>query len=106
MVITVMKVFYKKIETKNQSILDKHAPKKLKFIPAKNSNLVTKNLRKTIIKGQNFETNIYVKQQKKRKVSIINKEVSAWVFCVKIRENISETETKKLLLIIGNFGKL
>ena len=71
MVITVMKVFYKKIETKNQSILDKHAPKKLKFIPAKNSNLVTKNLRKTITKRSKLR-NKYLCETTKEAKSLYN----------------------------------
>ena len=73
------------------SILDKHTPKKQTFTQPNNSNFVTKNLRKPLWKGKNFETNIYMKERTKRKVSLINKEISAWVFRVKIRETISET---------------
>ena len=115
MVITVMKVFYKKQKPKiiqyrsyknfdNQvfqrelnsellkidsnnadlsefteiflSILDKHAPKKQKFIRANNSNFVNKNLRKAIMKRSKLR-NKYLRERAKRKVSIVNKEISA-----------------------------
>ena len=58
-------------------ILDKHVPKKQNFIRTNNSNFVTKNLRKAFMKRSNFEINIYVKERTIRKVSIINKEISA-----------------------------
>ena len=43
------------------SILDKHAPKEQKFLRANNSNFLTKNLRKAIMK----RSNIYVKERTK-----------------------------------------
>ena len=129
MVITVMKVFYKKQKPKiiqyrsyknfdNQvfqrelnsellkidlnnaelsefteiflSILDKHAPKKQKFIQANNSNFVTKNLRKAIMKRSKLHKK-YLRERTNEVKSLYNKQRNLCVFCVKIGETISET---------------
>ena len=50
--------------------------KKQKFTKANNSNFETKKLRKAIMKVQNFEINISVKEETKRKVPSITKELS------------------------------
>ena len=57
-------------------MLYEQTPKKQKFTKANNSNFETKNLRKAIMKVQNFEINISVKEQTKRKVPAITKELS------------------------------
>ena len=77
------------------------APKEQKFLRANNSDFLTKNLRKAIMK----RSNIYVKERTKWKVSIINKEISAWVFCVKIRDYFGNLNNK-IVTDNKNFGKL
>lgn len=57
-------------------MLYEQTPKKQKFTKANNSNFETKKLRKAIMKVQNFEINISVKEQTKRKVPSITKELS------------------------------
>ena len=72
------------------SILDKHAPKKQKFIQANNSNFVTKNLRKAIMKRSKLHKK-YLRERTNEAKSLYNKQRNLCVFCVKIRETISET---------------
>lgn len=57
-------------------MLYEQTPKKQKFTKANNSNFETKKLRKAIMKVQNFEINISVKEETKRKVPSITKELS------------------------------
>ena len=72
------------------SILDKHAPKKQKFIQANNSNFVTKNLRKAIMKRSKLHKK-YLHERTNEVKSLYNKQRNLCVFCVKIGETISET---------------
>ena len=54
-------------------------------------NLVTKNLRETIMKRSKLR-NKYLRERTSEAKSLYNKQKNFWgVFCVKIRENISET---------------
>ena len=55
------------------SILDKHAPKKQKFIRANNSNFVTKNLRKAIMKRSKLR-NKYLRERTNEAKSLYNKQ--------------------------------
>ena len=121
MVITVMKVFYKKQKPKtiqyrsyknfdNQvfqrelnsellkidldnaelsefseiflSILDKYTPKKQKFIRANNSNFVTKNLRKAIMKRSKFR-NKYLRERTNEAESLYDKQRSLCVIILR-----------------------
>ena len=51
------------------SILDKHAPRKQKFIRANNSNFVTKSLRKAIMKRSKLR-NKYLRERKQENKSL------------------------------------
>ena len=74
------------------SIFDKYSPEKQKLIRVNNSNFVTKNLRKAIMKSSKLRNKYLCKRRTKRKVSIIEVSIIyAWVFCEKIRETLSET---------------
>ena len=55
------------------SILDKYAPKKQKFIRANNSNFVTKNLRKAIMKRSKLRKK-YLRERTNKAKSIYNKQ--------------------------------
>ena len=55
------------------SILDKYAPKKQKFIRANNSNFVTKNLRKAIMKRSKLR-NKYLRERTNEAKSLYNKQ--------------------------------
>ena len=54
-------------------MLDKHAPKKHRFIQANNSNFVTKNLRKTIMKRSKLR-NKYFRERTNKAKSLYNKQ--------------------------------
>ena len=73
------------------SILDKHTPKKQKFIRANNSNFVTKNLRKAIMKRLKLR-NKYLRERTNEMKSLYNKQRNLCVSILrKIRETISVT---------------
>ena len=73
------------------SRLDKHAQKKKSLYEQITLNLVTKNLRETIMKRSKLR-NKYLRERTSEAKSLYNKQKNFWgVFCVKIRENISET---------------
>ena len=62
------------------SILDKHDPKKRKFIRANNSNFITKNFRKAILKRSKLR-NKYLRERMNEAKSLYNKQRN---FCVSI----------------------
>ena len=69
---------------------------------AKNFNFITKNLRKTIVKRSKLR-NEYLHERTNGAKTLYNKQISPWIFCIKIRETILETSTKKLLPTIEHF---
>ena len=69
------------------SILEKHAPKKQKFIRANNANFVTKNFRKTIMKRLKLRKK-YLRERTNEPKSLYDKHRN---FCVSVlRKNMKE----------------
>ena len=60
------------------SLLDKHAPKKLKYIRANNGNFITKRLRKTIILRLKFR-NKFLKENNEESKSLYNRQRNIYV---------------------------
>ena len=60
------------------SLLDKHAPKKLKYIRVNNGNFITKRLRKTIILRLKFR-NKFLKENNEESKSLYNRQRNIYV---------------------------
>ena len=73
------------------SILDKYTPKKQKFRRANNSNFVTKNLRKAIMKRSKLR-NKYLRERTNEAKSLYNKQKN---LCVSILRNNKRYLTKQ-----------
>ena len=67
-------------------ILDKYIPKKQKFRRANNSNFVTKNLRKAIMKRSKLQ-NKYLREKTKEAKSLYNKQRNLCVSILRKKKN-------------------
>ena len=70
------------------SLLDKHAPKKQKYIRANNANFMTKSLKKATMLRSKFR-NGFLKEKTEEPKSLSNKQRNIlWACCVKPKEII------------------
>ena len=85
-------------------VLDKHAPRKQKYIRANNSNYITKALRKEIMNRSRLR-NKFLRERTKESKAAYNKQRNICLSLLRKtkREYFANLDTKKT---IGNFGKL
>ena len=87
------------------SILDKHAPKKRKFIPANDYNFVTKNLRKAIMKRSKLR-NKYLRERTNEAKSLYSKQRNVCVSDLrKNKEDYFENLNNKIVTDNRKFWK-
>ena len=87
-------------------VLDKHAPRKQKYIRANNSNYITKALRKEIMHRSRLRNKFLRERTKESKVAY-NKQRNICVSLLRKskRDYFANLDTK-IMKGIGNFGKL
>ena len=84
-------------------VLDKHDPRKQKYIQANNSNFITKALRKEIMQRSRLR-NKFLRERTNESKTVYNKQRK--FITLKPKETILQIWTRKLRKTIGNFGKL
>ena len=81
---------YQNLMTLCLSVLDKHAPKKLKYIRSNNCNFMTKELRKAVMNRSKLRNKFVKLEARNLKGALIAKEICVLVCSARIKDVFSE----------------